>query len=848
MRIQKFHVTPALPERLAPLREIAHNLRWSWDHDSIELFRRISKRLWESCGHSPVRVLGEVDQDRLDVLAADEGFRVHMERVLASLRRHLDHETWFDRTFRESGEISVAYFSAEFGLTESLPIYSGGLGILAGDHLKASSELGVPLVGVGLLYQKGYFQQYLTNDGWQHERYPLNDFPTMPVSVVTRPDGSPLRILVEMADKQVVAQVWRVQVGRIPLFLLDTNIDANPAAEREISAELYGGDKEMRIRQELLLGVGGFCALRAMDIVPTVCHMNEGHSAFLGLERIWALMETDQVDFEVARRGAEAGNAFTTHTPVPAGIDVFPKSLVKTYLEPYARKMKVPVSRLLHLGQDTEKDEFSMAVLAMRLSNRVNGVSKLHGEVSRKMFTHLWPGAPLDEIPIGHITNGIHARSWISFDMATLFDRYLGPKWSEDPSDQSVWESARDIPDEELWRTHERRRERLVAFARRTLAKQLRNRGAPDTDLRLAGEVLDPRALTIGFARRFARYKRGTLLFRNFERLVRILSDHDRPVQIIFAGKAHPQDERGKELIRELIGHMRDERIRRRVVFLEDYDMTIARYIVQGCDVWLNTPRRPREASGTSGMKAMVNGAPNLSILDGWWDEAYTREVGWAIGHGEEYEDHEYQDRVESRAVYDLLENDIVPLFYERGGDDVPRGWTAKMKASLSLLAPVFNTNRMVWDYVNDYYYPCAARYRSLTENGSQRARVLTEWRQHVETEWQHVRIRSVHSSGTEQAKVGGVVDVWCQVALGALTPEDVVVQVFHGRMSPSEEIVDHQTVTMSCDGEAEKRVYLFRGSIACQRSGQEGFAVRVMPSHEDLCHPHHTRLIHWAG
>jgi starch phosphorylase len=636
MRIHQFHVTPALPERLAPLREIASNLRWSWDHDTIELFRRIDKRLWETTEHNPIRLLGTVDQEHLNRLAQDDGFCVHMERVLTHLRHHMEREAWFAKGFEGCQDITIAYFSAEFGITESLPIYSGGLGILAGDHLKSASELGLPLVGVGLLYQKGYFQQYLTNDGWQHERYPLNDFPTMAVTIVQRPDGSPLRILVEMADKQVAAQVWRVQVGRIPLFLLDTNISANAATEQEVSAELYGGDKEMRIRQELLLGVGGYRALRAMGLDPCVCHMNEGHSAFLALERIRSLMEAHQVDFDAARSAAEAGNAFTTHTPVPAGIDVFPMALVKVYLQPHADQMGVPVAKLLDLGTDPATGEFSMAVLAIRLANRINGVSKLHGQVSRRMFKHLWPGIPEEEVPVGHITNGVHARSWISYEMATLFDRYLGPRWTEDPADLTVWEGVSDMPDEELWRTHERRRERLVAFARRTLSQQLEARGAPDNELRLAGEALDARALTIGFARRFAPYKRGTLLFRDFERLVRILADEQRPVQILFAGKAHPQDEKGKEIIRELIRHIRDERIRRRVIFLEDYDMTIARYLVQGCDVWLNTPRRPREASGTSGMKAMANGALNLSILDGWWDEAHSREVGWAIGHGEQ--------------------------------------------------------------------------------------------------------------------------------------------------------------------------------------------------------------------
>ncbi len=847
MRIHQFHVAPALPEKLAPLMEIAYNLRWCWDHDTIELFRRIDRRLWETTGHNPIRLLGEVAQARLEELVDDEGFHVHQERVLTQLHHHMNRDAWCRKVQSGCDDCTVAYFSAEFGITECLPIYSGGLGILAGDHLKSASELGVPLVGVGLLYQKGYFQQYLTSDGWQHERYPVNDFPTMPVTVVQRKDGSPLRIVVEMADRQVAAQVWRAQVGRISLYLLDTNILPNSPEDQDISDQLYGGDKEMRIRQEILLGIGGMRALAAMGITPTVCHMNEGHSAFLALERTRAIMETHKVDFDTARITAESGTTFTTHTPVPAGIDKFPTRLVEVYLAPYAAQLGVEIGQLIELGRDKTKDEFSMAVLAIRLSNRINGVSKLHGAVSREMFQHLWPNTPKGEVPIGHVTNGIHARSWISFDLASLFDRYLGPRWVEDPSDQTVWESVRDIPNEELWRTHERRRERLVAFARKRLAEQLRQRGASDEDVNRAGEVLDPQALTIGFARRFAPYKRGTLLFHDFERLVKILTDSERPVQIIYAGKAHPQDERGKELICRLIRHLRDDRVRRRIVFLENYDMVIARYLVQGCDIWLNTPRRPREASGTSGMKANANGAPNLSILDGWWDEAYNREVGWAIGHGEEYSEEKYQDMVESRATYDLLETDIVPLFYKRGRDGVPHGWAAKMKEAMGQLCPQFNTNRMVCDYVTDYYLACAERYDRLVADGCKRAIALGDWQKRVAKEWHKIAIRSVHSSGADEAKVGGDLSVWCQVDLGGLKPEDVNVEVYHGRVGADGQIADPCTQQLKCEGEADRHVYLFKGSLPLQRSGREGFAVRVLPQHEDLCHPHSTRLIHWA-
>lgn len=847
MRIHEFHVAPALPEALAPLQEIAMNLRWTWDHESIELFRRVSKRLWEEAGHNPVRMLGTVDQRRLDQLAGDEGFRAHLARVHADLRRHMERPGWPEGRCGDSEELRIAYFSAEYGITECLPIYSGGLGILAGDHLKSASELGLPLVGVGLLYQKGYFEQYLTPDGWQQERYPINDFPTLPIHLERDPGGRPLQVAIELPDHRVVAQVWRAQVGRIPLYLLDTNVAANSPADQDITDELYGGDSEMRIRQELVLGVGGLRALRALGIRPTVCHLNEGHSAFLALERMRELIAEQGLTAAEARLAVEAGNVFTTHTPVPAGIDHFPAALAEHYLAPYARLLGLKTAELLALGSDPQGEHFSMAVLAIRLATRVNGVSRLHGRVSRRMFGSLWPGVPEKEIPIGHVTNGIHVRSWISYEMASLYDRYLGPRWTEDPADQGVWDGVEEIPDSELWSTHERRRERLVAFVRRTLASQLERRGAPDAALAQAREVLDPEALTIGFARRFAPYKRATLLFSDFERLVRVLTGNGRPVQIVFAGKAHPRDEKGKAMIREIVGRLRDERIRRHVVFLENYDTSLARYLVEGVDVWLNTPRRPREASGTSGMKAAVNGALNLSVLDGWWDEAYTRGIGWAIGRGEEYRDEEEQDRVESRALYDILENDVVPLFYARGADGIPRGWTAKMRAAMRALCPVYNTNRMVCEYALEYYQACARRFTRLTAEKAARLRALAAWEQRVREAWADVRVRDVRVTGEREARVGGRVRVAAEVVLGRLRPEDVSVQIFHGPLDERGAISDPETAEMTCPEGSRPDACPYVGEIACGRSGRLGLAVRVLPRHEDQLHPHELRLMHWA-
>ncbi len=718
--IRTFTVLPYLPERLQPLHKLAYNLWWCWNPEAIALFRRIDADLFETVEHSPVKLLGATEQARLENLLADDGFLAHMDRVEEAFDAYMNGPTWFDEVFQSKyraasngpathssrpqtagkggaavDDLRIAYFSAEFGLHESVPVYSGGLGVLSGDHLKSASDLGLPLSGVGLMYREGYFRQYLTVDGWQQERYPENDFFNLPLNPETKKDGTPLLVSVQFPGREVFLRIWRLQVGRVPLYLLDTNIPQNNAEDRTITARLYGGDIDMRIRQEMILGIGGVRALRALGKQPVVCHMNEGHSAFCGLERIRTLIEETGLDFGAAREAVAAGAVFTTHTPVPAGNDVFSPQLVEHYFSSYLPHLKIDRHEFLGLGRQNPDDNnelFGMTVLAIRLANSTNGVSKLHGSVSRKMWKNIWPELPVAEAPITSITNGVHTRSWLSADMIQLFDRYLGVRWEGLIADRPVWKRIETIPDAELWRTHERRRERLVAFARGRLKQQLRHRSAPPAEIARADEILDPEALTIGFARRFATYKRGTLLFRDLERLGAILNLKDRPVQILFSGKAHPRDHGGKELIAEIQHIARRPEFRRRILFLEDYDMNVARYLVQGVDVWLNNPRRPLEASGTSGMKVAANGGLNLSILDGWWCEGYDGDNGWAIGAGEEYSDLTYQDDVESRAIFDLLEQEIVPLFYTRSSDGLPRGWVRKMKRSIATLSPVYNT------------------------------------------------------------------------------------------------------------------------------------------------------------
>ncbi len=856
-----FAVVPALPSQLEPLRKIAYNLRWAWDHEAIELFRRLDSDLWESSGHNPVRMLGMISQSRLETAAADESFVAHMERVSRELDSYLAGEfSWFRRNYGKMETPLVAYFSAEFGLTECLSIFAGGLGVLAGDHLKSASDLGVPMVAVGLLYQQGYFRQYLNEAGWQQEAYEDNDFHNLPVQIVLRPDGSPLVIDVALAERRLFAQVWHVQVGRVPLYLLDTNVQANARPEdRDVTDQLYGGDTEMRIKQEILLGIGGYRALEALGLEPTVCHMNEGHSAFLALERVRKLMERYRLSFAEARELASPSLIFTGHTPVEAGHDYFTPEQMDRYFGNYAKELGLSRAEFLGLGRKNPADageSFCMTVLALRLAAFSNGVSKLHGKVSRRMWQGIWPGVPLDEVPLGHVTNGVHFRSWISYETNQLYDRYLGPNWREEPAARTLWQRVESIPAEELWRTHERRRERLVAFARRRLREQLTRRGAPQSEIEAAEEVLDPEALTIGFARRFATYKRATLLLRNVERLKRIVTDSERPVQIIYAGKAHPRDTAGKELIRQILNLARQPEFRRRLVFLEDYDMAVTRYLVQGADVWLNTPLRPKEASGTSGMKAAANGALNMSTLDGWWDEAWRdpafqsgQPIGWAIGRGEIYDSLDYQDQVEAEALYDLLERDVVPTFYDRGRDRLPRRWIARMKASIGILCHFFNTHRMVREYTERFYLVAHATFRQLAEDQAARARALANWMARVREQWPQVRIEAVESGPPSGLSVGQRVSIRVRIHLGSLTPEDVNVEVYIGRLNAAGEIVEGVPTRMEPVGREDGGDYVFQTAPApCCASGLHGYTVRVLPSHPDLTVSFIPGLITWAG
>jgi starch phosphorylase len=847
-KLRTVQVTPVLPEALEALEELAYNLCWDWMPEIASLFHRVDPDLWERSGRNPVALLGQVDQRRLEALSSDIGFLAHLGRARELLARYKVEPRWFQTEHVESSNIRIAYFSAEFGLTGCLPIYSGGLGILAGDHLKSASDLGLPLVGVGLLYQEGYFRQYLNADGWQMETYPPNDFYNMPLTLVKRNDGSVVRISVEFPGRDVFAQVWRIDVGRVPLFLLDTNVLENSPQDRKITRALYSGGVELRIQQLMMLGIGGFRALIAMGLEPSVCHMNEGHAGFLAVERVRFLMAERGMSYELARDTVDDGNLFTTHTPVPAGFDVFGKDLVERHMSAYVHKLGLSVSSFMGLGRrnkDDDREPLNMAVLAIRHAVQRNGVSALHGRVSRALVQNggAWTEWPIDEVPIDAVTNGIHTRTWIAPEMAKLLDRYLGPSWRDEIMLDRTWAAVDNIPNEELWRAHVDMRQQLVSYVRSRLHWQLMRRGAPDRELNASQQALNPDALTIGFARRFATYKRATLLFQDPARLAKIVARVDRPVQLIFSGKAHPADAPAKEYIKLVASKLKDEAFARSIIFLEDYEIPVAKQLVRGVDVWLNNPQRPKEASGTSGMKVLPNGGLNCSILDGWWAEGYRPGVGWSIGNGEDWI--EGRDEVEASALYDLLETQIVPLFYARDSRGVPHDWVRMMKASMKALTSRFSTDRMVVEYVERFYLPTARRVAARLAGDVQAAEALVSWKSKVQRCWNQIRVRDI-SASAQEARIGEPFMISARLELGQLSPDDVDVQLYHGALDARDEIHDAATVSMTHVGFAEG-IHTYTCKVPFKTSGRYGYTVRVIPRHRDVLIPNELEVIRWA-
>ncbi|WP_328968453.1 alpha-glucan family phosphorylase [Streptomyces sp. NBC_00239] len=858
--IRRFTVRPVLPDPLLPLHDLARNLRWSWHGETRELFQSVDPEGWQRAGGDPVRLLGSVSADRLAELARDRRFLRRLAAAAADLDDYLRGDRWYQSHEDPDGlPAGVAYFSPEFGITAALPQYSGGLGILAGDHLKAASDLGVPLIGVGLLYRHGYFRQSLSRDGWQQEHYPVLDPNELPVSLLREEDGTAARVTLALPGGRALhAHVWQARVGRVPLLLLDSDVEDNDSGAREVTDRLYGGGSDHRLLQEMLLGIGGVRAVRTYCALtghprPEVFHTNEGHAGFLGLERIREL-EGAGLGFDAAVESVRAGTVFTTHTPVPAGIDRFDRALVARHFGDGAELPGVPVERILELGRETypggDPGVFNMAVMGLRLAQRANGVSTLHGAVSREMFAGLWPGFDPEDVPITSVTNGVHAPTWVAPAVVRLGARQIGAGRAEDAlsvGGSQRWDAVADIPDHEIWDLRRVLREELVQEVRDRLRASWRQRGAGAAELGWVDSVLDPDVLTIGFARRVPSYKRLTLMLRDPERLRRLLLDPERPVQIVVAGKAHPADDGGKRLVQELVRFADDPRVRHRIVFLPDYGMAMAQKLYPGCDVWLNNPLRPLEACGTSGMKAALNGCLNLSVLDGWWDEWFEPDFGWAIptadGHGT---DEERRDDVEAAALYELIEQRVAPRFYDRSGGELPARWIEMVRRTLVSLGPKVLAGRMVREYVERLYAPAALAHRSLDPGA---ARALAAWKAKVRAAWPRVTVDHVEAAAAAPvngtAELGATLTVRVQVTLDALAPDEVEVQAVAGRVDAADVIADARTFPLKpASGPDLEGRWLYEGPLPLDRTGAFGYTVRILPAHPLLATPAELGLL----
>ena len=847
---QTYNVTPILPATLEPLREMSFNLWWTWEPSARRLFRHLDPELWDRTNHNPIRMLQLSRQSRLEELSQDKNFLRELKQVFEEFEKYLGRHDTYGKTGAGSGiKNPIAYFSAEFGFHESIPNYSGGLGILASDHCKSASDLDLNFVAIGLLYRHGYFRQQIDKEGIQGAINLNQNFYHLPIREVRRGDTK-LLISVPILDREVFARLWELRVGRVNVYLLDTDIPENTAEDRLITAELYGGDLEMRMRQEVMLGIGGVKALTALGIQPDVFHMNEGHSAFLALERIRLNVVEKKLDFYSALQVVAAANVFTTHTPVPAGQDSFSREMMQKYFGKFAKELNIPFDELFSFGQTrlNPNDPLSMTILALRLSRHANGVSKLHGEVTRSLWKDVWSGVPVHEVPITSITNGVHTKTWMAPEFAALYRKHLGA-WEEHLTEPEFWRGVIDIPDAQLWETHQKLKRRLIDFVRDRERQRRERMGESPEFIRKVNRILDPETLTIGFARRFATYKRGKLLFSDKERLKRLVNDTTRPVQFIFAGKAHPRDEAGKALIQEVYKFSREPGLENRVVFLEDYDSYIARRLVQGVDLWLNHPLRPLEASGTSGMKSAPNGGINLSVLDGWWREGYNCSNGWAIGAEIDNGTTEFQNEVDASSLYQLLENQIVPLYYAKPDGKLPLAWLQLMRESIRSVTPVFNTQRMVKEYTEQLYIPAAQAHENFSRDACGAATQLSQWKTQIRKDWSEVKISDVQAGNKDRQNilVGESLQISARVRLGAVDPRHVRVEAYHGEIDDGD--IRNPTATVlnqssKADGDGN---YIYQGSVPATESGTYGFSVRVVPTHPCLMQAHELRLITWS-
>mgnify|MGYP002560649436 FL=1 len=849
----KITVNPQLPKRVGELLDIANNLWWSWNSEFLRLFKEIDSDLWETVGKNPVKFLKLVSQDKLEDIAKNEEFLAKYDEVVNHFNSYMQtKETWFSKNYPNNANDLIAYFSAEYGIDEIIPIYSGGLGILSGDHLKSASDLGLPFVAVGLLYKNGYFNQKIDGYGTQKTEYTNIDLDNLPILPVKNENGEDLIIDVDFPDRKLYLKIWKIVVGRISLYLMDSDIDKNIAEDRVVTLRLYGGDQEMRIRQEIVLGMAGIKLLKRLGLNPSVYHMNEGHSAFLTLEVIKDVMEEKQVSFEVAKSMCSAKTVFTTHTPVPAGNDIFPIELMDKYFSNFWPKLGISREDFLRLGMKNSQgleQGFNMGMLALRIAGKKNGVSKLHGAVSRRLFSDVWPNIAPDESPIEYVTNGIHTCSWLAPSMKKLFNQYLKPYWQDNIQDDETWNDIKNIPNKELWDTHTDRKKKLCALVKNNITTRLKSSGYNYEEINEIVSKLNPNALTIGFARRFATYKRATLIFRDLERLTQLLNNPERPVQLIFAGKAHPADKEGQDLIKYIHEVSMKPQFKGKIFLLENYNIAMSRYLISGVDVWLNNPRRPMEASGTSGQKASVNGVINFSVLDGWWAEGYNQKNGWTIGDNTEYQSYEEQDIADSESLYNTLENKIIPLYYENKKEDgVSDKWMEIFKNSIISTGGKYSTSRMVIDYTRDYYIELA----NLSKNHYQNLYEVidfTNWKKNMYASWKDIKITQNNNLDNITIDAGNQIEVHCIVNLPEnIDCNSIRAEVYYGKILENGIMEQIQTVTMNLiEQDDENRVYKYSAKIELKTGGNYGYTFRVMPQTDMMLNTANLDLIQWV-
>ena len=846
-------VNPQLPKRIEKLSEISNNLWWSWNTEFLRLFQRIDGDLWENSNKNPIKFLKHVSQERLENVAKDVNFLKEYDKIVEDFEGYMNSKsTWFTKKYPEEKDDLIAYFSAEYGLDQTIPIYSGGLGILSGDHLKSASDLGIPLVAVGLLYKNGYFNQKIDGDGNQQTEYNDIDLYDLPINPVKNDIGDDLIIYVKFPKRRLYLKVWSIKVGRVTLYLLDSDIEKNNPEDRDVTLRLYGGDQEMRIRQEIVLGQAGVELLtKYLKLKPTIYHMNEGHSAFLTLELMKNIIKDKQVSFDVAKDIASSKTVFTTHTPVPAGNDIFPLDLVEKYFKDFWPRLGLTREEFLRLGMKPGKEldnGFNMGILALKIAGKKNGVSKLHGAVSRELFGEVWPNIAANEAPIGYVTNGIHTCSWLAPRMKELFNKYLIPYWQDNMYQDQVWEKIRNVPNDKLWNIHNDRKVKLLRLVKDNTYERLRRSGYSYEDINEIISKLNPNALTIGFARRFATYKRATLIFKDLERITEIINNSDRPVQLIFAGKAHPQDKEGQDLIRYIHQISMMPQFKGKIFLLENYNIAMSRYLISGVDVWLNNPRRPMEASGTSGQKASVNGVINFSVLDGWWAEGYTQNNGWTIGSNQEYDSYEAQDQADSQSLYKTLEEKIIPTFYDRDKNNMPTKWIELMKNSIITTGGKYSTSRMLVDYTNNYYMPLCKltkKYYGDIDNVA----AFNSWKKDLYTNWKDVKITQTENDlDNITIDAGNKIEVACEVTLPNIDVDNITVQVYYGKILENGIVEDISIIPMELTEEnPEERKYYYTAKIELTTGGNYGYTFRVMPKNEMILEPANLDLIKWV-